>query len=267
LSAGPQALIRASAERDRANDERLRNYTWVQRSETRELNSSGAVKSTDVRVSEFIQIYGEPFERLVSKNGKSVSEKERAKQDEKINKLIRERQNETPEQRQKRLAEYDRKQAEKRAFVQEIAEAFNFNILPSESISGRNAYVLEGTPRPGFRPRRKESALLLKFRFRVWLNSNDCNLIKLDAQAVDTVSIGGIVARIAKGTRVTYEQTNVNDEVWLPRHIAVKADGRLLLLKKFNLEQDVSFSDYRKFRAESRITGVQELPPDSAQQP
>jgi hypothetical protein len=263
FNAGPQALVRSFAERDHTNEQIARQYTWMQREESRMLNSNGSVKSTEVKVSEYMQIFGEPFERLISKDSKPISEKERAKQDEKIDKLIRERENETPEQRQKRLDAYEKKRAENRAFIEEVADAFTFTALPDQSVGGRTAYVLDGVPKPGYHPKQKNSELLLKFRFRAWINREDCGLTKLDAQAIDTISIGGILARIGKGTRVVVEQNKVNDEVWLPGHISVKADGRLVLLKKFNVERDTVFSDYRKFRTESRITGMQEIPESS----
>jgi hypothetical protein len=75
----------------------------------------------------------------------------------------------------------------------------------------------------------------------------------LDAEAIDTTTFGGILARIGKGTRLLIEQTEVNDEIWLPRHVAVKVGARLMLLKKLNLDLDITYSDYRKFRAESRV--------------
>jgi hypothetical protein len=259
VTADPQAFVRSFAQRDHANQRTARQYTWMQRQENRTLDSNGKVKSTEVENSEYMQIYGEPFERLISKNGKSISDKERAKQDEKIDKLIHERENETPEQRQKRLDAYEKKQAQNRAFVEEVADAFTFRVLPEQSVEGRQAYVIEGTPKPGFHPRQKNSELLMKFRFQAWIDPGDCGLLKLDAQAIDTISLGGILARIGKGTRIVVEQKKLNDEVWLPSHISVKADGRIVLLKKFNVEQDIVFSDYRKFRSESRITGVQEV--------
>ncbi len=67
------------------------------------------------------------------------------------------------------------------------------------------------------------------------------------------------LARIHKGTRVVVEQTRVNNEVWLPKHVAVKVDARVALLKNFNLDMDTTYRDYKKFRTDTRIVGVGEL--------
>jgi hypothetical protein len=48
----------------------------------------------------------------------------------------------------------------------------------------------------------------------------------------------------------------VNDEVWLPKHFAVRMSARLLLLKNFNMEVDTTYRDYKKFRTETKILGM-----------
>ena len=55
------------------------------------------------------------------------------------------------------------------------------------------------------------------------------------------------------------EQTRVNDEAWLPKHMAVKVDVRLALLKNFNVEQDVTFRDYKKFQSNTKIVPLGEV--------
>ena len=55
------------------------------------------------------------------------------------------------------------------------------------------------------------------------------------------------------------EQTRVNDEVWLPKHVALKLDARIALLKNFNVEEDVTYRDYKKFRAATKIVPLGEV--------
>jgi hypothetical protein len=50
----------------------------------------------------------------------------------------------------------------------------------------------------------------------------------------------------------------VNDEVWLPRHVTLKLDARLALLKGVNISEDVTFRDYKKFRTDTKIVPVAE---------
>ena len=56
------------------------------------------------------------------------------------------------------------------------------------------------------------------------------------------------------------EQTKVNDEVWLPKHVAVQIDLRLALVKDYHDDVDMTFRDYKKFRSETKITVIGEQP-------
>jgi hypothetical protein len=106
----------------------------------------------------------------------------------------------------------------------------------------------------------KEAKFLPKFHGRVWIDKNEAQLAKLDVVCIDTVSLGWFLARVHKGSRVVVEQTRVNDEVWLPKHLTVKVDVRLALLKNFNVEFEQTFRDYKKFRATAKIVSVGEAP-------
>jgi hypothetical protein len=76
---------------------------------------------------------------------------------------------------------------------------------------------------------------------------------------MDTVSFGWVVARIHKGTRFVYEQTRVNDEVWLPGHLNFKFNARIALFKGYNEEAEQTYRDYRKFRTSARVVGMGEV--------
>ena len=46
--------------------------------------------------------------------------------------------------------------------------------------------------------------------------------------------------RLAPGSRLIFEQVRVNNEVWLPKRVAVTASARLGLIKKFNFEEETT---------------------------
>jgi hypothetical protein len=47
----------------------------------------------------------------------------------------------------------------------------------------------------------------------------------------------------------------VNGEVWLPSRISVRAEARIAILKKMRAEIDITYREYRKFQADSKILG------------
>lgn len=252
-------LINKVAENDIENDKRQHNYTYTQRVEEHKLDGKGELKSTETKTREIMMLYGEQVGRLVEKNDKPLSEKDQAKEEERIQKIIEKRKNETDEQRRKRLEREEKDREHDREFVRDVSEAYNFRLATIQQLDGRDTYVIDADPRPGFEPHHKDARLLPKFRFRVWIDTAELQWVKLDAQCVDTVSWGVFLARLHKGSRVVIENTHVNDEVWLPRHVDVKVDARLALLKNFNEDIDVTYRDYKKFRTDAKIVGVGEV--------
>jgi hypothetical protein len=254
-------LFRIVADKDIENDKRLRNYTYTERDEEHKLDGKGQVKSTEVRTYELMELYGEQIQRLIEKNDKPLDAKDAAKEEEKIQKIVDKRKNESEDARRKREQKEEKDREEDRQFVREVADAYNFRLVKTESLGERDAWVIDAEPRPGYEPHMKDAKFLPKFRGRVWIDKSDLQWVKLDMECIDTVSLGLFLARIHKGSSITIEQTRVNDEVWLPKHVAVKIDVRLALLKDYNVEQEQTFRDYKKFRATAKIVGIGEVKP------
>jgi hypothetical protein len=245
-------LIRRAAERDIENDKQARNYTYIQRQEEHRLDGDGRVKSSEAKTFEVMALYGEQVRRLIAKDDKPLSPKETQKEEEKIQKLIEKRKNESEDDRRKRLEKEEKEQEEDRAFVKEVAEAYNFRSAGTEKLEGRASYVIDADPRPGYEPRGRNAKFLPKFRFRVWIDQAEEEWVQIDIQCIDTVSVGLFLARVHKGSNIRVEQTQVNDEVWLPKHVSLKLDARILF-KGLNLESDVTYRDYKKFRIGTKI--------------
>jgi len=251
-----RAVVRQVAENDLANEKRQRDYTYTRREVEHKRNGKGEITSTESKTYEVMVLYGEPVERLIEKDGKPLAEKEAAKEEARISKLTEKRKNESDGDRQRRLQKEAKERDEDRAFVREVADAYDFRLAGIEKIDGRDTYVVDGEPHPGYEPHLKQAKFLPKFRLRVWIDQAEMQWVRFDAVAIDTVSWGLFIARVHKGSHVEAEQTRVNDEVWLPKHVAIGLDARVALLKDYNLDLDETYSAYRKFRTATRIIGM-----------
>jgi hypothetical protein len=251
-------LLRRVAERDIENDKRSRDYTYVKREEEHRLDGKGKVKKTESSTSDVLVIYGEEVERLIAKDDKPLSEKDAQKEEERIQKITDKRKNESESDRGKRLGKEEKDREDGRKFVLEIADAYNFRLVGSEVIDGHDTWILEAEPRPGYEPKRKEAKVLPKLHGRIWIDKAETQWVKFDITTTDTISFGLFLARIHKGTRVVVEETRINQEVWLPKHVAFHVDVRLALLKNFNVDVEQVFRDYKKFRTDTKITVVGE---------
>jgi hypothetical protein len=253
-----RALTRVVAQNYRDNYKKQRDYTYIDRETTHKFDGKGQVKSTESKIYEVMELYGEPVARLLEKNDQPLNPKDAAKEEERIQKLADKRRDETEEERAKRQAEKEKARQKGREFVSEVADAYNFRLVGSEVLNGRDTWVIAGEPRPEFQAHLKEAQMLSKFHGRLWIDKSEMQLAKMEVEAIDTVSFGWVLARIHKGTRFTYEQTRVNDEVWLPQHYEAKLDVRVALFKSDNEEDAGTFRDYKKFRASSKIVGMGE---------
>jgi hypothetical protein len=268
LTAGPDGKLSADqmhrlfqvvADKDLQNQKQVRDYTYIAREVENKLDGKGETKSTETKTYEVMEIYGEPVQRLIAKNDQPLDAKQAAKEEEKIQKIIDKRKNESKADRQKREQKEEKEREDGRKFVREVADAYDFKLLGTELVGARETWVFQGEPRPGFEPHMKESKFLSKFHGRVWIDKSDLQMAKLDVEAIDTVSVGWVLARIHKGAHFMIEQTRVNDEVWLPRYLTFKVDARVALLKGFKMDGEETFRDYKKFRTSSKIVGMDEV--------
>ena len=213
------------------------HYTYTERDEDRRLDAHGQVKSNNVDVSRMIVVNGERFEQLVEHNGQPPSTEERRKRDEGLEKL----KHETSEERAARL----RKDQENRSFLEEVLQAFDFQLVGEEIADGRSAYVLQATPHPGYHPRGKYGKMFSKVEGKLWIDKQDFGWIKVDGQVTQSFSMGLFVARVQRGSHIILEQTCVGDAVWVPKRLEMRASARILFLKNLDIERILTYSDYR----------------------
>lgn len=250
----PLEIVRRSLERDTENFERLKDYTYQQREEDRELDPKGNLKKTESETSEILIMAGRPYERLVARDDKALSEKDAHKEQEKMDRELARRQNLSG----KEQAKLEKERAENRKFLRELPDAFSFRLLGEENISGKPAWVIDAEPRPGFHPKDSNAKILAKVRGKVWVDQSEYQWVKVEGEVLDTLSFGLALFRLAAGGRMSFEQTRVNDEVWLPAHIYIRADARLAYVKKLHAEIDITYRDYKKFQADSRLVSEPE---------
>jgi hypothetical protein len=216
--------------------------TYLERDENRRLDTVGRVKSEEVDISRTILVNGVPFEQLVERNGQRPSVEEERKEKEKLDKLKRE----TSEQRAERL----RKQEEETAsLVREVPKAFDFQLVGEEVVNGRPAYVLQATPRPGYHAQGKYGNMFSKVAGKLWVDKQDLGWIKVDGQVIQPFSIGLFLARVLRGSRITMEQTRVDERIWMPARVEVRAATKIFFVKNLVIDRVLTYSEYRLVEA------------------
>jgi len=234
-----------------------RNYTFLEREEERQLDSEGRVKSKEVKTYDITLLEGSPYMRLTERDDHPLPPADEKKEREKLEKSIAERQKETPAERQRRIDDYEKRRQRQRETMQEVAEAFDFHLAGQDRIDGRDVWILDATPRPGYNPRSRDAKILPHVRGKLWIDQRTYHWVKLEAEVIDTVSWGLFLVRLDRGARIWFEQTLVNNEVWLPKRVSITASARLGVFKKIRVEEDTTFRNFRKFQTDSRLVAVE----------
>ena len=257
LAQDARAIVAKSVELDQSNWQRMKDYTWIAQQTDRDLDSSGQVKSQKTEQWETVVIYGEPHHRMLARDGKPLSAPDQRKEQEKLDQAVAKRERETPEQRAHREAEFEKQREKDREFLREVPDLFDFKLLGDEKIGGRDVWVISATPKPGAQPKHGDAKPLLKIQAKVWIDKAEYQWVRLEAETTATISFGLFIARLSPGAKLEFEQTRVNDEVWLPKREVVRGAARLGLVKKLAGEEETTWNNYRKFQVDSKVVAVQ----------
>jgi hypothetical protein len=242
-------IIRRSVERDAYNFERFKNYTFLERVEERRYGRGGNLSFKEIQTYEFMVLGGRPYGKLVERDDKSLPAKEARREQEKVDKESAKRQRESASDK----AKQDQDRAEERRYLREVPEAFDLTLQGAEEIGGRPVWIIGAQPKPGYKPKLKRAEMLTKLRGRIWVDQADYQWVKAEVEVIQPISFGLGLVRLAPGCILNFDQVRVNEEVWLPAHISVRADARLAYLRKLREELDITYRDYRKFQADSRV--------------
>src|SRR6185436_10962937 len=241
-----------------AVDVRQSEYVYVATQRQQKLDASG--KSTKETLDVFESYPALPNEarwrRQTVKDGKAVSPEDLVKVD-------RERQNKVFEYAKKleqnpekvRAAEQKKRDEERRdteRAIDDVFRVYDIKMLGREVMSGYETIGFSFTPRKDARPQTRDGKIMRHFAGKAWVSESEYEVVRLEAEAIETASFGlGLLARVHKGSKGTFERRKVNGEQWLPARATYTASARVLLVKVMRIGGTLDFSDYRKYSVET----------------
>jgi hypothetical protein len=185
-----------------------------------------------------------------------VSQKELEKQDSERRTEIEERQRKRSKKSAAELAKAKAdEERDDQKIIDDIFAMYDIHMVGRESVDGHAAIRLSFRARPGSKPKTREGKIMQKIAGNAWVSEEDYELARLDAEVVDTISIGfGLLAKVQKGSRIGGERHKINNEVWLPSRLEVRGNLRVFVLKGFNVREIMEYSDHKKFNVETILT-------------
>jgi hypothetical protein len=253
FSQDAQEIVRRSIQLDQTNWIRMADYTWVGRSVERHFDSHNHVTSEHQEAWETVILDGRPYQRMLERDGKPLAGDEQRKQQQKLDKATAKLESETPQQKQRSAADFEKTRRHEREFLLEIPDAYDLHLDGSDRIDGRDVWVVSGVPKPGYHAKSREGSAMLKIHGKMWIDKVGYQWVRLEAQTAETISFGWFILRLDPGAKLTLEQARVNDEVWLPKREYLSGSGRIGLVKRITEDQEITWTDYKKFQVESKV--------------
>jgi len=250
----------------RTDQELLQQYTFLERRRDVDVTKLGKVRFGPYREFEVYpsEVPGETYKRLVRVDGvplpSAVLERRDAEHRKTVLDQLEQRRVETPAQRQKRLARKAKERRDDQDVVDDIFAVYDIAVVGRELLDGRPTIVTTLTPRKHARTKSDAGKFLKKIRGKAWVNERDRQVVRTELEAVEDITFGlGLLARMHRGSTISFRRTLVNNEIWLPAEAQYKVVGKTLVFRKFALESTTLYSDYRKFNV-TTSEGVADKP-------
>lgn len=190
-------------------------------------------------------IYGTPYSRLIAINGHTLNSSQQKEQQEKYEKAVAQRKNESPEERSKRIAKYDADLKRDHTMLEQMTKAFDFRLVGTRHLSGYVVYELKATPRAGYKPPDRDSEVLPGMEGTLWIDQKTFQWVKVEAHVIRPVSIEGFLAEVEPGTNFEVEKRPVSGDIWQTSHYSMKANAKVMLVFHHRGEENDSYYNYR----------------------
>ena len=257
----PQLFLQEVRKHLETDDERQSGYMYVEKRHEQKLDKAGRPVGESVKVFEsYPALPGERrWNRLIAEDGRPVPPAELEKADRErqqhAEEYARKLAKDPAKERDKQDRERARNRRERVESIDEVFRVFDIRMLGREALEGHDTIAFSLTPRPGVKPRTRDGGIMRNFSGRAWISESDYELVRLDVEAIDTVSFGlGLLARVHKGSQASFRRRKVNDEAWLPAMATYSASARFALVKVMRRGGVSEFSDYKKFGVDTSVT-------------
>lgn len=237
------ALLGRLRENQTALDELREKYGYTETVTQLQLDKQGKIKEKESETYEFTYYRQRRIRRLVAKNGKPLSPDEQAKEDRRIEKLIR---------------NLDAGKAigipynQRRLKISDLLRVSRFTNARRERFRQRDVIVADFEPNPNFKPESLDDTFVHKLAGSMWIDTADLQIARVEFQLLDAFKVGGGAFFMMKpGSRFVTEQDRFNNEIWLPTYTEVTINARAMLFANFGMIQKVTYGDYRRFDVSS----------------
>jgi hypothetical protein len=240
---------------EKISEAKSREYTYHVHLVQQEMDGKGDIKKTTIVDSESITIDGVRVDRVVARDGKTLTADEAKKESDRIDKEVAK----DKERREKREAkgEDTNSRGDTILGAERILELGTFSNPRRIDLNGRPTIIADYAGDPNAKTHNSAEGAIRDLVGTVWFDEQDRVLVQGQGHFLNDFKIGGgLVLNLHKGLSFEFRTQKINGEAWLPVSIQAHGSVRFLLFVNVNGNLDLETSNYRKFRATSTIVGT-----------
>src|SRR5262249_17400227 len=222
-----------------------------------EYDKNGKVSKQELNEYTFFYLNGEEVSTLVKKDGKALSDSEQDKENEKTRKRIEEIQKRQgkKEAKEEKARDEGKEEKEEDPGIEVFLRACQFVNPRRERFRGQDVLVFDFEPNPEYKAKKLVEKVVQKLAGVVWVDEKAHDVARLEAYFLNDFRLaGGLLANLQKGTSFVFEQSFVNNEVWLPTYMEAHVGVRFLLVKGIKVNVVTRYADYKRFNVETLAT-------------
>ncbi len=234
------AILERFVAAQKKNGEQASQYTYVEQTVYFGFDKNGQPQKKSSETNDVIFLEGSTYKRLIARNERPLDPKEAAKEEKKMQQTAAER-------RQQRKSGIFHKEVTMGSDA-DLLTLFDSRLLGEEEVNGRKTWVVECSPKAGYKPANEREKEVLSFSRKLWIDE----LENVTLKSVHTVVGPHIV--FMPGTTVTWEFEKINGDAWVMASMVL--DGRLQIAKivKPRARTEYKNSKFQKFDVQSSIT-------------
>jgi hypothetical protein len=216
-------------------------------------DDKGKTRAKEAKTYEVFFLGSEEVNRLVAKEGKPLTDQEKKKEDERVEKIYKKYQ----EKKKKEAATADtakKNEEDVDVGIKDFLPASQFVNPRRERFHGQEMIVFDFQPRLGYKPKNLNERLIQTLSGVIWIDENAKEVVRLEARSNDNFKIGGgLLISLQQGMYFAFEQEFVRDEVWLPSSAEIHLSARAFLFVRFKGDVIERYSKYKKFGSDIQI--------------
>lgn len=215
------------------------DYAYVEKDE---ILKNGRISS---KTSQVVYIDGSDYYLPLAVGGQPLPGDREQAERAKLKAEAARRVAESSEQRRARIAKFVKERDANEALIADFPNAFDFVLDGEQTVEGRAAWVLSGTPKNRSGRLGLAARVLSGMRGTLWLDQEGFHVLRATCDVVRPVPVYGILAKVLPGTHIEFAMTPITESVWLASEMTMRLSVSKFFLFHSTQVTRTTFTGYR----------------------